>query len=169
MPNIDHTGLGSTLTFEDEVVRMLNIRAGVPGTIARGDILETHLESSAPAGLETGAAATTWTCISLTDGVTDQIPARVIGVALEDAVYGEYLRVGFKGVFECACDSTADAGSLCRVSGTSGRLTGASTAPSDTGTGYIMMVGIALEDTAVSGDLTKVLFDGLNGFTASHP
>ena len=168
MPNISKTGLGSTLTFENEVVRMLNIRAGVPGTIARGDILETHLESSAPAGLETGAAATTWTCISLTDGVTDEVPARVIGVALEDAVYGEYLRVGFKGVFECNVAGTPAVGSTLRVSGTSGMLTGSQTAPAGTGEYYIMMVGLSME-AVVSGELTKVLFDGLNGFTASHP
>ena len=162
MVNLAKCGVGSTLTFEDEVVRMIN--SGI--AVVRGDILETHLDSNISNPV--GTAATTWSAVSLTDSA-DQVPARVIGVALEDAAQFEYLRVGFKGVFECACDSTADAGAICRVSGSVGRLTGAQGSPAGTGTGYIMMVGIALEDTAVSGDLTKVLFDGLNGFTASHP
>ena len=169
MVNLAKCGVGSTLTFQDEVVRMRNINSSNPYTLARGDILEAHLESIAPAGYETGAAATTWTFVTPTDGAFDQVPARVIGVALEDAEYGEYLRVGFKGVFECACDDDADEGVLLRVSNTAGRLAKADTAPDASPAGYIMMLGIALEDTAVSGDLTKVLFDGLNGFTASHP
>lgn len=165
MPNISKTGVGSTLTFEDEVVRMRSSW----GALSRGDIVETHWELLSPAGYETGAARTTWTSVSVTDGATDQVPARVIGVCLEDAALGEYLRVGFKGVFECACESGADTSNLLMVSTTAGRLKGMPGAPIDTGSGYIMAVGIALEETAVSGDLTKVLFDGLNGFTASHP
>tara|TARA_R110000751_G_scaffold32167_1_gene81172 strand:+ start:182 stop:670 length:489 start_codon:yes stop_codon:yes gene_type:complete len=162
MPNIDHTGLGSTLTFENEVVRMLN--SGI--AVVRGDVLETHLDFNVANPV--GTAPTTWSAVSLTDS-GDQVPARVIGVALEDAAQWEYLRVGFKGVFECACDDDADEGVLLRVSNTAGRLAKADTAPDASPAGYIMMLGIALEDTAVSGDLTKVLFDGLNGFTASHP
>ena len=167
MVNIEKTGVGSTLTFENQVVRMRNITGGA-GTLARGDIVETFLEPVAPAGLETGAAATTWTLVGPADVPLDRVPARVIGVALEDALYGEYLRVGFKGVFECACVDDADEGVLLWLDA-NGRLGKADTAPDASPAGYIMMLGIALENTAATGDLTKVLFDGLNGFTASHP
>ena len=78
--------------------------------------------------------------------------------------------MGFKGVFKCRCDDNADEGVLLRVSSTNARsLRGAATDPEDDPLPYVRMLGIALENTATTGDLTNVLFDGLNGFTASHP
>jgi predicted RecA/RadA family phage recombinase len=94
-------------------------------------------------------------------------PGLLIGIALEDVTAGAIGHIGLKGVFEAACEDSMDAAVAGRVSGaTAGRLEAHATNPIDEGTAYIKMVAISLEATATSGDLTSVLFDGINGFAA---
>ena len=94
-------------------------------------------------------------------------PGLLIGIALEDVAAGAIGSIGLRGVFECACEDSMDAGVAGRVSGaTAGRLEAHATNPIDEGTAYIKMVAISLEATATSGDLTSVLFDGITGFAA---
>lgn len=94
-------------------------------------------------------------------------PGLLIGIALADVTAGAIGQIGLKGVFEAACEDSMDAAVAGRVSGaTAGRLEAHATNPIDEGTAYIKMVAISLEATATSGDLTSVLFDGINGFAA---
>lgn len=180
MPNISKTGVGSTLTFEDEVVRAVNVRGAAgssPGSdIVKGAVLEFH-QGAQQLGWDnpTNNDLLLWS-VGYTDSASapaDAIPPRFIGVAMEGGVVGETVRVLVKGVIAVKmslASAPLAAGSLCRVAWeSSGRLRPFPTAPTTEPLYYIRAVAITLESTAADGDFTKVLFDGLNGFTASHP
>ena len=98
----------------------------------------------------------------------DSTPNLLLGVALDAVSSGAKGRIALRGVVEVACEDTADAGiALVGSATTDGRIEAQGTNPADAGAAFEKVVGIALEDTTTSGDLTSVLFDGINGFTAS--
>ena len=57
-----------------------------------------------------------------------------------------------------------DANTSGSVGSVTGQLVALSGNPAADGSAYAKMVGIALADTTTAGDLTSVLFDGINGF-----
>ena len=138
------------LSFETQVVNVTCTNA-----LAKGDVVTFTLASG-------GFAACTK---SATDDFT---PDHLNGVALEAVTAGSSGQIGVRGVFDVACEVGADASLSLQVSGANtGRLTNAATDPADNSTAYAKRVGIALADTATAGDLTSVLFDGINGFSAA--
>lgn len=175
MVNLAKCGVGSTLTFENEVVRAV-MSNSASATMLAGRVVEFHQGASVNTVANPTGDDTTWWAVTNTDTASapqDALPQKFIGVAMEDAELGETLRVLVKGTvdaFMYAASVPLASGSLCRVAWeASGYLTAFPTAPTTAPAYYQKAVAITLESTATSGDLTKVLFDGLNGFTASHP
>jgi|TARA_R100000084_G_scaffold105095_1_gene62216 hypothetical protein len=97
--------------------------------------------------------------------------ATLHGIALEAVTAGSSGQIGVRGVFDAVCEAAADAGVACMVSQTTdGRLDIAPTGdPMDAPDQIIKIVGHVLENTATAGDLTSVLFDGINGFGSTIP
>ena len=94
-------------------------------------------------------------------------PEQMFGVALEAvSVTGAKFLVRVSGVAEVKCHSAADASTALGVSGANAAHLAVMTAtvPAVGGV-YAKQIGIALEDTATTGDLTSVLFEGIDGFS----
>tara|TARA_R100001510_G_C7549558_1_gene133910 strand:+ start:194 stop:655 length:462 start_codon:yes stop_codon:yes gene_type:complete len=97
----------------------------------------------------------------------DSTPNLLLGIASDAVSSGAKGRIVLRGVVEAKCEDTADAGiALVGSATTDGRLEAQGTNPADNGGAFEKVVGVALEDTATSGDLTSVLFDGINGFSS---
>jgi hypothetical protein len=98
----------------------------------------------------------------------DSTPDHILGVASDAVDAGNKGRIVLRGVVEAVCEANADASiALVGSASTAGRLEAQGTNPAADGSAFEKVVGIALEDTASAGDLTSVLFDGINGFTSS--
>ena len=97
----------------------------------------------------------------------DSTPDHILGVASDAVTAGAKGRIVLRGVVEAVCEANADASlTLVGSASTAGRLEAQGTDPADTGGAFEKVVGIALEDTGTAGDLTSVLFDGINGFSS---
>jgi hypothetical protein len=76
-----------------------------------------------------------------------------------------------KGKVEISRHDTGVVGLAMVVGGAAGRVTAAPTTSAASGGAYLKVVGVALTTAAGSptaGGLATVLFDGVNGFAASH-
>ena len=121
--------------------------------LSKGDVVLMTLASGGYAACSKSVSANT-------------IPANIIGVALADVAAGATGLIGLQGVFDVNCAANMDANTSGSVGTVTGQLAAISGNPTADGTAYIKMVGIALADTTTAGDLTSVLFDGINGFSA---
>ena len=103
--------------------------------------------------------------------IADSTPDHILGVALEDVAAGATGSIGIKGTFEVSRHDVGAAGLAMICGGAAGRVTAAPTNPTDTGSAYVKVVGIALTAAAGSptaGGLATVIFDGLNGFGSTN-
>jgi len=101
----------------------------------------------------------------------DSTPDHVLGVALEVTAAGGRGLIGLRGAFEISRHDTGAAGLAMICGGAAGRVTAAPTNPTDSGSAYVKVVGIALTTAAGSptaGGLATVLFDGVQGFGSTN-
>lgn len=97
----------------------------------------------------------------------DVTPDHIHGVASDAVAEGAKGRIVLRGVVEAACEQGVDTPSTAVVSAVNpGRLAPQGTNPGNTPASYEKVVGIALGTTDGAGDLTSVLFDGINGFSS---
>ena len=151
MVTISKTG-GPGLRFENEVVRL---EVNDAGGVSRADVLILELVDGAYSKVAKSTSA-----------VSQSEPYQLVGVAMEDGVNGQKVRVGLRGVFVVLCDSGVTALSNVHAGGAARSLVKKGTNPTSSGTEYRKVVGVALE--AADGDyLTKVLFDGITGFACT--
>lgn len=153
MVTISKTG-GPGLRFENEVVRL---EVNDAGGVSRGDLLKLELVDGVYS--KVGATST-----------SDGIPSNLFGVAMEDGVNGQKIRVGVRGAFDVLCIYNVAVGEIVRQSTATARaLSKTASNPASSGASYNKIVGIALEDApAASGTaITKVLFDGITGFACT--
>lgn len=157
MVTISKTG-GPGLRFENEVVRL---EVNDSGGVSEGDCLILQLVDGAYSKVAKSTAAS-----------SEQTPNRLIGIAMEDGVNGQKVRVGLRGVFTALCSWYVVVGLGVRVANTAPALGVVPTNPAISGAYYNKIIGIALEtadrEGVGSGNyLTKVLFDGITGFACT--
>jgi len=133
---------------------LMNAAQGTANPIAVGDVVRILPSSGI---LTSGIRATT------ANGRAEQM----FGVALEAAsLDGAKFLVRVSGIAEVKCHSAADASTALGVSGANAaHLAVMNTTVPAVGGFYAKQIGIALEDTATTGDLTSVLFEGIDGFS----
>ena len=97
----------------------------------------------------------------------DSTPDHILGVAADAVSAGSTGRIILRGVVEAACEANADASlTLVGSASNAGRLEAQGTDGANDPSAFEKVVGIALENTASAGDMTSVLFDGINGFSS---
>jgi hypothetical protein len=154
MVTISKTG-GPGLRFENEVVRLeVNEAAGV----TKGMCLEIELSDGEYKKVNKSGV----------EGDPSTKAAALLGIAMEDGVNGQKIRVGVRGMFMCLTSSNVVIG-VVLPSYSPGYLKPQYLNPASSADHYEKVIGIAVEDgPAVSGDyLTKVLFDGITGFACT--
>ena len=146
------------------------------------------IPTSGPLGLAVKTETATLTCtdalvagdlvtLTLADGgytactksvSADSTPDHILGVATATVAAGGTGIITLKGVVNATIQGSGAAG-LALVCGTStGQLTAAPTASAASGAAYVKVVAIMLELSAGPGSIVPVIFDGVNGFAASH-
>ena len=158
MVTISKTG-GPGLRFENEVVRL---EVNDAGGVSEGDCLILELVDGAYSKEAKSTAAS-----------SEQTPNRLIGIAMEDGVNGQKVRVGLRGVFTALCSYYVVVGLGVRVANAAPAFGSVPTNPSaGDGSVYNKIIGIALEtadkEAVGSGNyLIKILFDGITGFACT--
>tara|TARA_R100001082_G_scaffold75000_2_gene43385 strand:+ start:762 stop:1217 length:456 start_codon:yes stop_codon:yes gene_type:complete len=98
----------------------------------------------------------------------DSTPDHILGVALRTVAAGAVGEIAIKGQVKVSRHDTGAAGLAVICGGAAGRVTAAPTDPTDDGSAYIKVVGIALEAAGSAGNLVECMFDGLNGFASTN-
>ena len=98
----------------------------------------------------------------------DSTPDHILGVATATVAAAAIGRITIKGIVDISRHDTGAAGLAVIVGGAAGRVTAAPTNPTDAGSAYVKVVGIALAAAAGAGDLVAVLFDGVNGVGSTN-
>ena len=132
----------------------LNALQGGDTPIAAGDVVRVT---------PSGGVLTTVSLATTAQG----LPSQMFGVALEASTSNtDTILVRVSGIVEVKCHEDADANLALGVSGANAaHLTILATEVPAVGGAYTKQIGIALENTATTGDLTSVLFDGITGFS----
>lgn len=123
--------------------------------LSKGNLVEFTLASE-------GYAACTKSTAALNGA------AVLMGIALEDVTAGSQGRIGVRGTFQCTCDSQVSAGDALNASAAHVGNLDTIDAPGANDTALTKVVGIALGASASDTDLTKCLFDGINGFSSQN-
>ena len=146
------------------------------------------IPTSGPLGLAVKTETATLTCtdalvagdlvtLTLADGgytactksaAADTTPDHILGVATGTVAAGGTGTITMKGGVAIACANTGNLGSAMIVSGTAGRVGNAPLTSAAGASAYLKVVGVSLTAATGVGDLVSVLFDGVNGFAASH-
>jgi len=117
------------------------IQGGVVEYAYPGDILTFHVYSSGATTVKGGNLVAI--CEDFTVEQAANASEKVVGVALHDAAAGETLSVARVGVYYLTAENGIDAGEYVEA-GASGKID----AHSSASTGYVLVVGFALEDIA---------------------
>ena len=98
----------------------------------------------------------------------DVLPDKCKGVAAHDVSAGRKGRILLRGAVKIRCEAGVDVGKAVQSSSTSGRVMVRGVNPNDnpSDNNFRKLLGIAMEDTQNGGDLTTILFDGINGFSS---
>lgn len=139
-------------------VRTETVRLTCTDALVAGDLVTLTLAAGGYAACTKSATA-------------DSTPDHIIGVATATVAAGATGTITMKGMVEISRHDTGAAGLAMIVGGAAGRVTAAPTNPTDAGSAYVKVVGIALTTAAGSptaGGLATVLFDGVNGIGSTN-